>query len=70
MKVAEFIDSELLVLEVASRFRPERKTHYLSVVYDEEGSVADVSCSCEGFGYRGRCHHVHDAEDLVGKVLP
>ncbi len=66
MKVAEFVDGELLVPEVASRSRPGRVSHYLWVVYDEDGGVADVSCSCEGFCYRGRCHHVADVEDLIG----
>ena len=70
MKLVEHVPGELLVLEVGSRSRPGRVNHYLSVVYDEEGDVADVSCSCEAFCYRRRCHHVLDAEDLAGRGAP
>lgn len=68
MKVIEFVPREILVLEVASRSRPGRKTHYLSLIYDDEGEVVDVACSCEGFSFRGRCHHLADALDLTGVV--
>ncbi len=66
MKVVEFVDGQVLVLQVASRSRPGRKTHYLSLTYGSEGEVMDVTCSCEGFTFRGRCHHTADAEDLMG----
>ncbi len=42
--------------------------HYLSLTYDEEGEVVDVTCSCEAALYGKKCHHVLDAEDLIGVV--
>ncbi len=66
MKVIEFVPREILVLEVASKSRPGKVTHYLSLVYDDEGEVEGVNCSCEGFTFRGRCHHLADALDLAG----
>ncbi len=66
MKVAEYIPEAILILEVASRSRPDRVVHYLSVVYDEEGDVADIVCSCEAALYGKRCHHVSSMKDLIG----
>ncbi len=66
MRVTEFVPQEILVLEIASKSRPGRVTHYLSLTYDEEGDVADVVCSCEGALYGKRCHHVESARDLIG----
>ena len=65
MRVAEYVPGQLLVLEVASRSRSGQVTHFLSIVGETE-----VFCSCEGFSFRGRCHHVEDAEDLIGRVVP
>ncbi len=66
MKVVEYVPEAVLILEVASRSRPDRVAHYLSLTYGSEGDVVDVSCTCEGFTFRGRCHHLADAEDLIG----
>ncbi len=66
MKVVEFVDGQVLVLQVASRSRPTEKVHYLSLTYGSEGDVVDVGCSCEGFTFRRRCHHSADAQDLIG----
>ncbi len=66
MRVIEFVPQEILVLEIASKSRPGRVTHYLSLTYDEEGDVGDVVCTCEAALYGKRCHHVSSMEDLIG----
>jgi hypothetical protein len=66
MRVLEYVPGEVLVLEVASRSRPGRVRHYLSVAYDEDGDVRDVACTCEAATFRTRCHHVVSVMDLVG----
>ncbi len=68
MRVVEYVPHGVLILKVASRSRPGRKTHFLSVVYGEGEDVDELSCSCEGFSYRGQCHHAASVEDLIGGV--
>ncbi|MEE9174143.1 MAG: hypothetical protein V3U30_04120 [Thermoplasmata archaeon] len=65
MKVVEFVDGELLVLEVASRSRPGTTTHFLSIIGETE-----VVCTCEAALYGKKCHHVESARDLIGMVTP
>ncbi len=66
MRVAEYVAGELLILEVTSRSRGREIVHYLGLELKEDGQVAAVSCSCEGFGYRGACHHLRSLRDMAG----
>ena len=66
MKVAEYVSGEVLVLEVASRSRGREVLHFLALRLEEDGQVAEVSCSCEGFSYRGACHHLRSLRDMAG----
>ncbi len=68
MRVVEYVPHGVLILEIGSRSRPGRKSHYLSVVYDEAGGVTELSCSCEAALYGKKCHHLDAAEDLIGRV--
>ena len=67
MRVVEYVPHGVLILEVASRSRPGRVTHYLSLAYNDEGDVANVGCTCEGFSFRYSCHHATSAMDLIGR---
>ncbi len=66
MRIAEFVRGEILVLEVASRSRGREIVHHLSLRLKEDGQVAEVFCSCEGFSYRGACHHLRSLRDMAG----
>ena len=66
MRIVEFVAGELLVLEVASRSRGREILHHLALRLREDGQVAEVSCSCEGFSYRGACHHLRSLQDMAG----
>ncbi len=66
MRVAEYVPGEVLVLEVASRSRGREILHHLALRLKEDGQVAAVSCSCEGFSYRGGCHHLTSLRDMAG----
>ncbi len=66
MKVEEYVPEAILILQVASKSRPGKVTHFLTVVYDGSGDVAEVSCTCEAALYGKKCHHVASAADLVG----
>ena len=66
MRVAEYVPGELLVLEVTSRSRGREILHHLALCLREDGRVAEVSCSCEGFSYRGACHHLRSLRDMAG----
>ena len=66
MRVAEYVACELLVLEVVSRSRGREILHHLALRLKEDDQVAAVSCSCEGFSYRGACHHLRRLRDMAG----
>ena len=66
MRIAEYVPGELLILEVASRSRGREILHHLALRLKRDGQVAGVSCSCEGFSYRGACHHLLSLRDLAG----
>ena len=66
MRIAEYVPGEVLVLEVASRSRGREILHHLGLRLEEDGQVVEVSCSCEGFGYRGVCHHLRSLRDVAG----
>ena len=66
MRVVEFVAGELLVLEVTSRSRGREILHHLALRLRDDGRVAEVSCSCEGFSYRGACHHLRSLRDMAG----
>ncbi len=66
MRVVEYVAGELLVLEVTSRSRGREILHHLALRLEEDGRVAEVSCSCEGFSYRGACHHLRSLRDMAG----
>ncbi len=66
MRIVEYVPGEILILEVASRSRGREILHHLGLGLREDGQVTEVSCSCEGFGYRGVCHHLESVRDLAG----
>ncbi len=66
MRVVEFVRGEILVLEVASRSRGQEILHHLALRLRKDGQVVEVSCSCEGFSYRGACHHLRSLRDMAG----
>ncbi len=66
MRIAEYVAGELLVLEVTSRSRGREILHHLALRLKEDGQVAEVSCSYEGFSYRGACHHLRSLSDMAG----
>ncbi len=66
MRVVEYVPGEILVLEVASRSRGQLILHHLVLRLKEDGQVAEVSCSCEGYSYRGACHHLRSLRDMAG----
>ena len=66
MRIAKYVPVEVLVLEVASRSRGREILHHLALSLREDGQVGAVSCSCEGFSYRGACHHLRSLRDMAG----
>ncbi len=66
MRIAEYVPGEVLVLEVASLSRGREILHHLALRLTEDGQVAEISCSCEGFSYRGACHHLRSLRDMAG----
>ena len=66
MRVAEYVPGEVLILEVPSRSRGREILHHLALRLKDDGQVAEVSCSCEGFSYRGACHHLRSLRDMAG----
>ncbi len=66
MRIAEYVPAEVLILEVASRSRGWEVLHHLALHLKEDGQVAGVSCSCEGFSYRAGCHHLTSLRDMAG----
>ncbi len=68
MRIAEYVPGEILILEVASRSRGREILHHLALRLREDGQVAEVSCSCEGFSYRNACHHLRSLRDMAGDL--
>ena len=66
MRIAEYVPGQVLILEVASRSRGREILHHLALRLKEDGQVAAISCSCEGFSYRGACHHLRSLRDMAG----
>ncbi len=66
MRIAEYVPGEILVLEVPSRSRGRGVLHHLALCLKGDGQVAEVSCSCEGYSYRGGCHHLRSLRDMAG----
>ena len=66
MRVVEYVPGEVLIFEVASRSRSREVLHHLASRLKEDGQVAEVSCSCEGFSYRDACHHLRSLRDTAG----
>ncbi len=68
MKIIEYVPGALLVLGVPSR--SGGPGHLVTIVYDDNGAVREVSCTCKGFEYRLRCHHVEEARALMEPMPP
>ncbi len=66
MRIVEYVPGEILILEVASRSRGKETLHHIGLELKEDGQVEDISCSCEGFGFRQACHHLESVRDLAG----
>ena len=49
--------SEYRTVEVPSASDPDKR--YEVIVIDPEDPEQSL-CDCEGFAYRGRCHHIND----------